>query len=175
MLSLDDLEDVKPEFRASILQNQLERSWSTGKSKPSTFLPGMLIIFLRFAARTQFLSFCVITNIPLGASRRGFPRLCVTAFNFTQPFLMNTLLNWIENPNSKKSDGYGLIGAYTLVFLGIAVKIRGFLSQEYMLMCCVTDIYWPACIQNVPGNCSCEGKSYDPYLFQSDAIGPQSI
>jgi len=49
----------------------------------------------------------------------------MTAFSFTQPFLMNTLLNWLDATDSaeKKNDGYGLIGAYAIVFLGIAVRI----------------------------------------------------
>jgi ATP-binding cassette subfamily C (CFTR/MRP) protein 1 len=47
----------------------------------------------------------------------------MTAFNFSQPFLMKTLLNYLSNENAKrKNDGYGLIGAYALVFLGIAVS-----------------------------------------------------
>ena len=47
----------------------------------------------------------------------------MTAFNFAQPFLMNTLLNYLSDENAKdKNDGYGLIGAYALVFLGIAVS-----------------------------------------------------
>jgi len=38
---------------------------------------------------------------------------------------MNTLLNWLDTTDSaeKKNAGYGLIGAYAIVFLGIAVRI----------------------------------------------------
>lgn len=48
----------------------------------------------------------------------------MTAFNFTQPFLMNSLLNWLgeENVDRKRDSGFGLIGAYALVFMGIAVS-----------------------------------------------------
>jgi hypothetical protein len=53
-----------------------------------------------------------------------FPRLCVTGFTYSQPFLINTLINYIESPdpNVNKNYGYGLIGAYVLVFFGAAVS-----------------------------------------------------
>jgi ATP-binding cassette, subfamily C (CFTR/MRP), member 1 len=74
-------------------------------------------------ARHAFL-FAVLKTFRWQILAGVFPRLCMTAFNFTQPFLMNTLLNWLgqENTGVKRNDGYGLIGAYALVFLGIAVS-----------------------------------------------------
>ena len=53
-----------------------------------------------------------------------FPRLCMTGFTYAQPFLINTLINYIESsdPNVDKNYGYGLIGAYVLVFFGGAVS-----------------------------------------------------
>ena len=54
----------------------------------------------------------------------AFPRLCLIAFNFCQPFLISRTLDWsIEDINDQTySIGYGLIGAYLLVFVGIAVS-----------------------------------------------------
>jgi ATP-binding cassette subfamily C (CFTR/MRP) protein 1 len=53
-----------------------------------------------------------------------FPRLCMTGFTYAQPFLINTLINYIESSdqNVNQNYGYGLIGAYVLVFFGAAVS-----------------------------------------------------
>ncbi|KAK3377548.1 P-loop containing nucleoside triphosphate hydrolase protein [Podospora didyma] len=56
--------------------------------------------------------------IPVG------PRIALTAFNFCQPFLIETLLDYLQRPaeDSTKNLGYGLIGATLLIYTGIAVS-----------------------------------------------------
>jgi ATP-binding cassette subfamily C (CFTR/MRP) protein 1 len=51
------------------------------------------------------------------------PRLCLTAFNFCQPFLLNRTIDFSQKPVSHESTntGYGLIGAYFFVYIGVAV------------------------------------------------------
>lgn len=53
-----------------------------------------------------------------------FPRLCLIAFNFCQPFLINSAINLSQEPVNDRTtnNGYGLIGAYILVYIGIAVR-----------------------------------------------------
>jgi ATP-binding cassette subfamily C (CFTR/MRP) protein 1 len=53
-----------------------------------------------------------------------FPRLCLSAFKFCQPFLIFSLLNLLKEPASLESSrkGYGLIGATVLIYIGIAVS-----------------------------------------------------
>ncbi len=57
----------------------------------------------------------------------------MTAFNFSQPFLMNALLNWLgdADANGTEDRGYGLIGAYAIVFLGIAVSRQLTVNESY--------------------------------------------
>lgn len=52
------------------------------------------------------------------------PRLCLTAFTFAQPFLINRVIGYLSEFNSAntKNVGYGLIGAYGLVYIGIGVS-----------------------------------------------------
>lgn len=50
------------------------------------------------------------------------PRLCLLAFTICQPLLLNRLLAFLQNPDEDISIGYGLIGAYALVYLGIAIS-----------------------------------------------------
>jgi hypothetical protein len=55
------------------------------------------------------------------------PRVCLIAFNFCQPFLIERAVKYTQEaklePNGAQiaNIGYGLIGAYILVYVGIAV------------------------------------------------------
>ncbi|KAK0666398.1 putative multidrug resistance-associated protein [Cercophora samala] len=52
------------------------------------------------------------------------PRIALGAFQFCQPFLIETLLGYLEQPieSSPKNIGYGLIGAGLLIYIGMAVS-----------------------------------------------------
>jgi ATP-binding cassette subfamily C (CFTR/MRP) protein 1 len=52
------------------------------------------------------------------------PRVALTAFKFCQPFLIHSLLDYLQKPadKSSKNIGYGLIGATVLVYIGIAIS-----------------------------------------------------
>jgi hypothetical protein len=50
------------------------------------------------------------------------PRLCLTAFTFAQPFLVTATLNFIDRSEVEEAYGRGLIGAWALVYLGLAVS-----------------------------------------------------
>lgn len=52
-------------------------------------------------------------------------RACVVAFNFCQPLLLTRSLSYFDEAvnNASNNVGYGLIGAYALVYLGLGVSI----------------------------------------------------
>lgn len=51
------------------------------------------------------------------------PRLFLTALTFAQPLLAETVLKYLGGEKTDfKSVGYGLLVAYGLVYLGIAVS-----------------------------------------------------
>lgn len=52
------------------------------------------------------------------------PRLCLIGFRFTQPLLVTKAIELASQPVNQRNDnvGYGLIGAYLLVYSGIAVS-----------------------------------------------------
>jgi hypothetical protein len=64
------------------------------------------------------------------------PRLSLTAFNFCQPFLLQRAIDLSQQPININSTntGYGLIGAYFLVYTGIAVcpSIRNLASLTHV-------------------------------------------
>ncbi|KAK4164429.1 canalicular multispecific organic anion transporter 1 [Cladorrhinum sp. PSN259] len=66
-------------------------------------------------ARATFKALAAQLLLPIG------PRIAMGAFQFCQPFLIETLLRYLEKP-SDKNIGYGLIGATLLIYVGIAVS-----------------------------------------------------
>jgi ABC-type multidrug transport system fused ATPase/permease subunit len=48
------------------------------------------------------------------------PRVALTAFKFSQPFLIFSLLDYLRHDDAPKTHGYGLIGAAIFIYLGIA-------------------------------------------------------
>ncbi|KAB8205128.1 P-loop containing nucleoside triphosphate hydrolase protein [Aspergillus parasiticus] len=50
------------------------------------------------------------------------PRLFLIGFAFSQPFLITSILNWLDNSHSASNHGYGLIGATLLIYLGMALS-----------------------------------------------------
>lgn len=49
------------------------------------------------------------------------PRAAMAVFQFSQSFLISTLLSHLEEPDPSKNAGYGLVGATILIYLGIAI------------------------------------------------------
>lgn len=48
-------------------------------------------------------------------------RLVLIGLNYSQPFLISRLITYVGGQNPDKNDGYGLIGAFALVFVLKAV------------------------------------------------------
>ncbi|OAA60152.1 ABC transporter, transmembrane domain, type 1 [Cordyceps fumosorosea ARSEF 2679] len=51
------------------------------------------------------------------------PRLFLIGFKFAQPFMINNVLEFIGNKNAPQNIGNGLIGAYALVYAGMAISM----------------------------------------------------
>ncbi|KAI0129875.1 ATPase-like protein [Xylariales sp. AK1849] len=108
VLSLDDLYSLDgsmdTETLSLRLENHIEAATSKGRRFGLTWALG----------KTLWVSLI----LPIG------PRLALTAFKFCQPFLINTLLTYLQqNPDdTSRNPGYGLIGATILIYTGIAVS-----------------------------------------------------
>ncbi|KAI1453921.1 ABC transporter [Annulohypoxylon moriforme] len=59
------------------------------------------------------------------------PRLFLTAFTFAQPFLVNTTVTFVGQENPDSNYGKGLIGAWALVYLGVAVSTSIYQYQNF--------------------------------------------
>lgn len=61
------------------------------------------------------------------------PRASFTALSFCQPFLINHAIVLSQQPvtNVTTQEGYGLIGAYILVYCGIAISMGQYQHRTY--------------------------------------------
>jgi ATP-binding cassette subfamily C (CFTR/MRP) protein 1 len=63
-------------------------------------------------------------SLGLRALSPVLPRLCLTAFTFSQPFLTSAMITYLgDSQNASDNTGYGLIGASFLVYSGMAVSV----------------------------------------------------
>lgn len=53
------------------------------------------------------------------------PRLFLVGLTFCQPLLLNRYLKFLQDPTESQSIGYGLLGAYGIVYFGLAVRTEG--------------------------------------------------
>ncbi|PTB72853.1 P-loop containing nucleoside triphosphate hydrolase protein [Trichoderma longibrachiatum ATCC 18648] len=105
VLSQDDLPNLDTRLQSRLLRRYLITSWSKYDPK----------------ARHGLLRACFRTHLWTFPSAM-LPRLCTTAFTFAQPFLVNTTIKYVGDQNANPYHGKGLIGAWALVYLGIAVS-----------------------------------------------------
>ncbi|KAH9869491.1 hypothetical protein IAQ61_006697 [Plenodomus lingam] len=111
-IGLDDLFHLDKHLKAEYLHEALGTAWSKVHNSGSHSL---------FLATMNRLKWPVLAVVP--------PRLALIGFNFCQPFLINRAVTFSQQSTSSETTniGYGLIGAYILVFVGIAVS-----SGQYM-------------------------------------------
>ncbi|KUJ11330.1 ABC transporter [Mollisia scopiformis] len=108
ILSIKDLYPLDQRMTTEALQMKLMHHLGASKSKRKSF------VLLKALAKT--LAPSLLLPIPA--------RLALTGFKFCQPFLINTLLDYLQEPKegSSRNYGYGLIGAAVLIYSGIAIS-----------------------------------------------------
>ncbi|CAG9989646.1 unnamed protein product [Clonostachys byssicola] len=117
-----------PLFRAGY-SNQLEIKDLYGLDKHLGSLYLQTLLRTKWNQATKHSRFALLYTV-LGALKGPilaivFPRLCYIGFTFAQPFLISATLSWSEHPEGSDDadEGYGLIGAWFLVYVGIAVSM----------------------------------------------------
>ncbi|RDW84315.1 hypothetical protein BP6252_01905 [Coleophoma cylindrospora] len=63
-----------------------------------------------------------------------FPRLCVVGLKLAQPFLVQSAVRFVDSSTVERENGYGLIGAYALVYTGIAIFTGWYQHITYRLV-----------------------------------------
>ncbi|KAL9585491.1 MAG: hypothetical protein Q9212_001497 [Teloschistes hypoglaucus] len=104
-LTVEDLLPLDKHLTSDYLYDKLHQPWEDRKKGPRSLLK----VFFRG------LKWRLLSAVP--------PRLGLIAFNFCQPFLIERAISFNREPKTSSSAnvGYGLIGAYFLVYTGIAI------------------------------------------------------
>ncbi|KAL8839223.1 MAG: hypothetical protein Q9170_001829 [Blastenia crenularia] len=115
-LSLEDLTPLDKHLTSNYLYNKLHQPWAEKSNKGPRSL--LLLFFSRFKWR-------LLAAVP--------PRLGLIGFNFCQPFLITRAIEFNQQPidASSTNAGYGLIGAYFLVYCGIAITTGQYQHLTY--------------------------------------------
>jgi len=109
ILTLDDLFPLDQSMATEALQLRLIDNLRSSKSKGQKHGFGL--------AKAMVKTLKVQLLLPIG------PRVALIGFKFCQPFLIHSLLQYLEKPadHASKNRGYGLVGATILIYTGIAV------------------------------------------------------
>lgn len=111
VLRVEDIEEIDTRLQGQECGEKLQAAWKTLQSNDN-HSSHQLIKATFYAYRWAFLS-----AVP--------PRLALSVFNFAQPFLITATINYIGSPSAPESKltGQALIGAYVVVYVGLAVRI----------------------------------------------------
>ncbi|KAL8732959.1 MAG: hypothetical protein Q9166_002357 [cf. Caloplaca sp. 2 TL-2023] len=115
-LSVEDLFPLDKHLTSNYLSDKLQQPWIDIEKKAPRSL-----LFLFFSK----LKWRLLAAVP--------PRLGLIAFNFCQPFLIERAISFNRQAVTESSTnaGYGLIGAYFLVYCGIAVTTGQYQHLSY--------------------------------------------
>ncbi|KAJ6002428.1 hypothetical protein N7451_004975 [Penicillium sp. IBT 35674x] len=105
VLTIEDVPEVDVNQQAQRTEEELQIAWTATKGRHRL----MRSVFSAYR-----------WTLVLGV----VPRLCLAVFTFCQPFLINATVNYMNEDTTieTKQRGQGIMGAYVLVYLGIAVS-----------------------------------------------------
>ena len=108
LLTLDDLFPLDQTMATEVLGKRLEAHLEAHPTRGQKF--GLTKVMAKVLA--------VPLLLPIA------PRIALLGFSFCQPFLINSVLLYLELPASERSSnlGYGLIGATIIIYPGIAIS-----------------------------------------------------
>lgn len=104
IICVDDLFPIEDEMSSSVLGKQAQKLWSTAKKARSHAL-----FWSTLNSTRRQLALCI------------FPRLCLIAFRYAQPFLLSRTSDFVKSTKDTKNIGWGLTGAFGIVFMGTAI------------------------------------------------------
>ncbi|KAL2836011.1 P-loop containing nucleoside triphosphate hydrolase protein [Aspergillus pseudoustus] len=143
-LAVGDVYVLDKQLSSKRLHSRLETSWSqVTQSGPNAFL---LVAFKTFKWQ-------------IGAAI--LPRALLAALNFCQPLLLHRSLTFSMEPvtNETNNTGYGLIGAYILVYIGMGVTLG---QQQHLTYRAITMIRGAVVSMVYKKACTLDLKDADP-------------
>jgi ATP-binding cassette subfamily C (CFTR/MRP) protein 1 len=136
LIQPNQLEAIKEDFASDELLDALERSYT--KSKPVA-LPK--IEFVVLMQNTGYQKSHRLIKSCLFALMSSFlapvlPRLALMTFRYSQPFLFEAIVSFVQKPASERSqnNGYGLIAATGLLYLSLVISLTYYQHKTYQLV-----------------------------------------
>ncbi|KAH8701001.1 putative multidrug resistance-associated protein [Talaromyces proteolyticus] len=117
LLRNSDLYPIDREMRSEALQTRMQRTW--GNTTKVSQASSRALFWAVIKANRRSFFYCIV------------PRLCVTAFRYTQPFLLTRTVWYASDLSQSESIGWGLTGAFFLVLLGLAVSNGLYYHMNY--------------------------------------------
>ncbi|KAJ3569671.1 hypothetical protein NPX13_g6005 [Xylaria arbuscula] len=119
VLSLADLPSISEKLDSQVLAKDLTEVWDTRNQKRSHALAVATVLAFRWE---------VLLIV--------FPKLAYVALSLSQPFLIQEAVSFVQNKGAENSNdvGYGLIGAFALVYIGLAITMGWSSHLTYRLM-----------------------------------------
>ncbi|XXG98141.1 hypothetical protein Hte_004462 [Hypoxylon texense] len=114
VITLNDLPPLDTGLESRLMGKALAETWAR-------YDPQAKHSLLRACFRAYLLSL----------SSAVIPRLCLTGFTFAQPFLVSATVTFVGLENPDSNYGKGLIGAWALVYLGMAVSNSIYQYQNF--------------------------------------------
>ncbi|KAF6795321.1 ABC multidrug transporter [Colletotrichum sojae] len=116
-LKLEDLDPLEPGLESEPLYREFREAW---EKVPNKTTGGVLYgTWLKVFVRHVMAAF--------------IPKICQIGFTYTQPFLVELGIGLAATPRGGYADniGYGLIGAYAIVYTGIAISTGQYEWRAY--------------------------------------------
>ncbi|KAK1728937.1 ABC transporter [Colletotrichum acutatum] len=117
-----DLFVLDASMSAAALNERFWLHWN--KSTPSSFSTGdddQPSEASRSPSRYRLIRTCIVT-LKWQLLAVVLPRLFLLGFTICQPLILNRFLDFLQHPSESTNYGYGLVGAYGLVYLGISIS-----------------------------------------------------
>jgi len=114
ILNDNDLYPIDDAMKAVALLENTRKSWLRAKKTGSNALMWSTLHALR------------------GSLAWGiFPRLCLTAFKYAQPFLIARTIKFVDSSEESENIGWGLTAAYGFVFVGMGIANGSYYHMTY--------------------------------------------
>lgn len=110
----EDLYPIDEEMKSIFLRDRGQQVWEDAPQDQSRAL-----VWATLKATRASLAYCI------------FPRLCLIGFRYAQPFLLSRTVHFASSPDEPDSIGWGLTGAFGLVFVGMAVSNGSYEHMTY--------------------------------------------
>lgn len=121
-LSVESLPQLDQALSSEIVHKKVKKLWNSckllkGGLCPPPWSAHSLIICLALKSNRNTLTWCVLRAFKSSVAYSLVTRLTLIGLNYSQPFLISRLIDYVGEKNPNKNDGYGLIGAFLLVFV----------------------------------------------------------